>query len=384
MNLLKIIILVSLSFELHAKPCKKITQALQDLYPNHTKDMIVTRIENAKDKHKFMRGFIPYYYQEAYEARKSIPVHGKMKNTTGQIVGDAHVENFGFMINNEGKPILALNDFDDVAEAPLYLDVMRLSQSATYMADVKQGKLLAAYKKGLTDASYEFSGYINKLKAKAQEGGISCKADYAATKDGLRFSKKGEPNFVTTKTEISGIQKVLTDKYGPKAIIHDTYRTMKESGGSAYGNRFHVLAEFDGNVHFIELKEVFESGVVSQFAKTVPNDQRILSSRNVFLGNKFDQKLDVVSVEDKMYQLRFKSDGNKSIDFTKIKEKDLHKVIEDEFFVLGQLHRKSLASSPAKINEYMKDLNSVTVDEWEESVKVMKQKMKKAFDKAKE
>jgi hypothetical protein len=385
MNLLKLLILVSLTSQLHAKPCKKITNALRDLYPHHSKDMILTRVDHAKDTHKFIRGFIPYYYDVAWDLRKELPVHKKMKNTTGHVVGDAHVENFGFMINNDGKPLLALNDFDDVAEAPLYLDVLRLSQSASYMDDVKQAKVLAAYKKGLTEAPYEFSNFINKLKEKAIAGGINCKAEYASTKDGLKFTVKGEPNFVTSQSEMKNIEKVLKDKFGPKALMHDSYKTMKESGGSAYGSRFHILAEFDGNVHFIEFKEVFESGVVSQFAKTVPNDQRILTSRNVFLGNNFDQKLDVIKVEDKMYQLRFKSEGNKSIDFGKIKDKkEIHKVIEDEFFVLGQLHRKSLDNSPEKIQSYMKDLNSVSMDDWKESIDLMKQKMKKAFKKVKD
>ena len=375
---------LSYAIQLHAKPCKKMTQALQDLYPHHSQDMIGTRIDKAKNKHKFMRGFIPYYYQKAFEAKESIPVHAKMKKTTGQIVGDAHVENFGFIVNNDGRPVLALNDFDDVAEAPLYLDVLRLTQSASYIEDIKLNRLIAAYKKGLTNSSYEFSGYIKKLNAKAVKGGNICKADYSPTKNGIKFSNKTAPSFDASSAEQKAVKKILTDKYGSNVKFHDIYRTMKESGGSAYGNRFHVLAEFDGQMQFIELKEVFDTGVISQFAKANTNDQRILTSRDVFLGKHFDKKLDVVRVENKSYQLRFKSEGNKSIDFGKIDDKDVHNVIEDEFFILGQLHRKSLDSSPAKIKPYLDDLSSVTNDEWTESVKVMKQAMKKAYDEVNE
>ncbi len=381
MNGLKVLLLLLISFELHAKPCKNIIQAFLELYPHHDKEMIFTRLQNAKNKHKFMRGFIPYYYQEAYEARKLIPVHDKLKGTTGQIVGDAHVENFGFMINNDGKPILALNDFDDVAEAPLYLDVMRLSQSASYVDDVKQAKLIAAYKKGLEDSDYKFSAYIEKLKSKSEAGGVATKADYVKTDKGLEFTTKDLP---VTTLEVNEVEKVLKAKFGTKAKLHDLYKTMKASGGSAYGNRFHLLAEFDGKVHFIELKEIFDTGVVSQFAKATPNEQRILTARDTFLGNNFDQKLDVIEVDDVAFQLRFKSEGNKSIDFGKVDEKEVHKVIEDEFYVLGQLHRKSLKDSPKEIKAYVKDLNTVSIKEWEESVKVMKQKIKKAYDKATE
>lgn len=381
MTLLKLLLFLTLSFELHAKPCKNIIQAFLELYPHHDKEMILTRLQNAKNKHKFMRGFIPYYYQEAYEARKIIPVHKKLHGTTGQIVGDAHVENFGFMINNDGKPILALNDFDDVADAPLYLDVMRLSQSASYIEDIKQAKLIAAYKKGLQNSDYKFSGYIEKLKDKSKAGGVTSKADYTKTENGLRFTEKDLP---ISESEIAEVTKILKEKFGAGFRLHDSYKTMKASGGSAYGNRFHVLAEFDNKIHFIELKEIFDSGVVGKFAKVVTNEERILSARNTFLGDNFDNKLDVVKVDKTSFQLRFKSEGNKSIDFAKVDEKEVHKVIEDEFFVLGQLHRKSLNNSTKDVKSYVKDLDSVTTEEWEDSVKIMKEKIKKAFDKSKE
>ena len=62
-------------------------------------------------------------------------------------------------------------------------------------------------------------------------------------------------------------------------------------------------------------------------------------------------------------------------------EKDLPGVIEDEFYILGQLHRKSLRNNPSEISNYLADFDRVTTSEWEESVKLMKQKIKKAYDK---
>jgi hypothetical protein len=58
---LNIIFLLLLSLPLQAKPCKKVMTALLELYPEQSKKMLVTRIENAKNKHMFMRAFIPYY-----------------------------------------------------------------------------------------------------------------------------------------------------------------------------------------------------------------------------------------------------------------------------------------------------------------------------------
>ena len=372
----------ALSLQIEAKPCKKITNALLDLYPEHTKSIMVTRLENARDKHKFLRSFIPYYYQQVYKHADELPAFQKAKATQGHIAGDAHVENFGFLVDNNGKGVLGLNDFDDVAQSSLVLDVMRLSQSASYMdKELDHAKLIQSYMKGLKDGPHEYSAFVQKLSSKSNSGGHLTKAEYATTANGKSFSVRQAPTFATSADQKKVLQDLLKTKFGPNAVLHDSYRTMKESGGSAWGKRYHLLAEYDGQVHFIELKEAAGSGVVPELvSKAQTNKDRILDARDVFLGKNFDQKLDVVTFENESFQLRFKSEGNKSIDFGKLKAKDYPRLIEDEFYILGQLHRKSLAADPAKIERYSNDLNTITAKEWEATIKVMKQRIKKAFD----
>lgn len=382
---LNIFFLLLLSLPLQAKPCKKVMTALLELYPEQSKKMLVTRIENAKNKHMFMRAFIPYYYEEAFALKESLPVYDKMKKHVGQIVGDAHVGNFGYMVNNDGKSVLVLNDFDDVAEAPLFLDVMRLSQSASYVDDFKQAKLLEAYRKGVSGSGYEFSDFIQKLGAKAQKGGNKSKAEFTMTSAGPRFTAKSEPSKKIGPEIQTSLQSVFSEKFGKNAKLHDAYLTMKESGGSAFGTRYHALMEVEGEIHFVELKEIMDGGVVSHWlTKQVTNEERILNARQTFLGQGFDQKLDVVKVDGKTFQLRFKAEGNKSIDVKKALETELPGVIEDEFYILGQLHRKSLHNNPVEIKDYLTDFDRVTTSEWEESVKLMKQKIKKTYDKGNE
>lgn len=380
-----ILLLFIFSTPSEAKNCKNVLKDLLALYPEQNKTMMVARIENAKNKHMFMRAFIPYYYKHAYKMRKTLPVYDKLKNHVGQIVGDAHVGNFGFMVDNKGKSLLTLNDFDDVAEAPLFLDVMRLSQSASYVGDFKQSKLLDAYKKGLSGSDYGYSDYIKSLKAKSEKGSITTKADIEVTTRGPRFASKTEPAKALTKNQSTEIQNILKEKYGKETKIHDSYKTMKESGGSAFGTRYHTLMEVDGKMHFVEFKEIMDGGVVSQWLKKpVTNEERILNARRTFLGNNFNEKLDVVKIGDRSFQIRFKAKGNKSIDVKAVKDTHVEDVIADEFYTLGQLHRQSLAASGTKVSDYLKDFNSVTREEWEESVKIMKKEMKKAYNKGQE
>lgn len=370
-------ILVSQSSQ--AEPCRKALNNLLELYTSQNKEMLLIRIENASDKHKFLRSFIPYYYQRAYEVRETLPVYFRLSGHRGQIVGDAHVENFGFLINNKGKPKFTMNDFDDAADAPLFLDVLRLSQSASYVSDLKQAKALDAYKKGLMGKSKDFSPYTRKLEEKSLKASAASKAEYSMTKEGPRFSKKSEPFYPINSHEEIFIQDALQKKYGP-IKLHDSYRTMKESGGSAFGTRYHALAEVNGKIHFIEFKEIMEGGVVRNWTKTsVTEQQRVENAMNTLLAGEMKDYLDVVTLNQKPYQIRFKLEGNKSIDLGKVEKSGMNEVIEDEFFLLGQIHRTSLGGTDAAISPYLKDLKKIKTEEWEESVNIMKKEIKNIY-----
>lgn len=347
---------------------------------------MLTRFENASDKHKFLRSFIPYYYQEVEKSAADLPAMVKAGKTSGQIAGDAHVENFGFLTGNNGRSVFGVNDFDDVAQGPLVLDVMRLSQSASYMdKELDHAKLVKAYINGLSNGTHEYSNFITKLGEKSKAGGHLSKAEMKVVGNSKVFAVKQAPTFTTSEAQKEMFLEILKNKYGKNVKLHDSYRTMKESGGSAYGKRYHLLADIDGEEHFVELKEVMDSGVVPGLqTKKVSNTERILSARNTFLGDDFGNRLDVVSFENNKFQLRFKAEGNKGIDFTKIKTKEMGGVIKDEFYILGQLHRKSLGNNPEKIEAYLKDINSISAKDWDATIKLMRKKIGKAFDAANE
>lgn len=329
-----------------------------------------------------MRAFIPYYYQEAFALKKSLPVYKKLKDFKGVVVGDAHVGNFGFVANNKGKPGLTLNDFDDVAEAPLFLDVMRLSQSASYMVDRKQKKWIDAYKKGLEASPHEYSKYVQNLEKKAVAGGRNPKGEFTSTSDGLKFASRQEPATSIPPHLYPEIESSLKKKLGEDINIHDSYMTWKESGGSAFGTRYHILADVKGKPQFIELKEIQAPGVVPEWTGNPGNTaDRITKARDVFMGKNFEEVLDVVQVGKKPYQLRFKAKGNRSIDIEPLKPGEAELVVEDEFYLLGSLHRRSLQKS-GELTQYTNALNTVTTDDWVKSVVVMQERTKKGFKNA--
>jgi hypothetical protein len=72
-------------------------------------------------------------------------------------VGDIHVENFGTWHDGEGRLVWGVNDFDEAAEMPYVLDLVRLTTSAMLAGQAKVRldqpwqHVLAGYRKGLRD-----------------------------------------------------------------------------------------------------------------------------------------------------------------------------------------------------------------------------------------
>ena len=72
-------------------------------------------------------------------------------------VGDIHLENFGTWRDAEGRLVWGVNDFDEAAEMPYGIDLVRLATSVALSEDMRKGHLnescaaiLKGYQEGLT------------------------------------------------------------------------------------------------------------------------------------------------------------------------------------------------------------------------------------------
>jgi hypothetical protein len=359
--------------------CKPALANLLKLYREQNREMMLTRIENATNKHKFLRSFIPYYYNRAHRLREVLPVYQRLHRHRGQIVGDAHVENFGFLVDNRGRPRLTMNDFDDTAEAPLFLDVLRLSQSASYVSDVPKAAALEAYRQGLLNQQRPLSRYLRELQERASRGGLRSKADFEIRRGQVRFRERQRPSFDTTPAEVTALETALREKF-PGAALQDSYRTMKESGGSAFGTRYHALVQINGETQLVEFKEILSGGVLPPWSSRMPDGDRVRRGQARVLGEEFDRNLDVVNLNGRAFQLRIKVRGNQSIDLSEVRGRDIPAVIQDEFYLLGQLHRNSLGGTDAGVSAYAADLARVSTDDWEASVRIMKREIRRVYD----
>lgn len=77
-----------------------------------------------------LRGAAPLYYEVLASAPELCPD----TDGTGWVVGDAHVENFGAFQPDGDRPVFDLNDFDETAIGPMWLDTLRLATSVLLAA----------------------------------------------------------------------------------------------------------------------------------------------------------------------------------------------------------------------------------------------------------
>ena len=104
----------------------------------------------ARNAFRFLRAT---YYRWAETILDICPELGDAPSVLA--VGDIHIENFGTWRDEEGRLVWGVNDFDDAAEMPYVLDLVRLAASAVLARQegIKVsdpcGRILAGYGKGL-------------------------------------------------------------------------------------------------------------------------------------------------------------------------------------------------------------------------------------------
>jgi hypothetical protein len=141
--------------------------------------------DNLREKHKKMakNPFVflrATYWRWAETIFETCP--GLADAPTVLAVGDIHLENFGTWRDADGRLVWGVNDFDEAAEMPYAVDLVRLATSAVLAADAESLRvqdmcepILEGYEKGLTspravvlDQKYEWLREAVEVKDKAR------------------------------------------------------------------------------------------------------------------------------------------------------------------------------------------------------------------------
>ena len=87
----------------------------------------------------FYRGSAHLFFEDAAADGLVVPNTWKNQSVDTWITGDWHIENIGFYGNGHHEAIFDFNDFDEVAVAPYYYDLLRFGTSLYLLNDVAPG-----------------------------------------------------------------------------------------------------------------------------------------------------------------------------------------------------------------------------------------------------
>jgi uncharacterized protein (DUF2252 family) len=184
MTLLGILLTLGISLQSFAD------SPLQDV----TYNFDAKKLDAAKDPFKFLRTYVDYYYLLTKANRAVLPSLDVNWKTAAWCVGDAHPENFGFLIQNDGSSIFTMNDVDDSGPCPAVLDLFRLMVSARlYEKNIKLGRLTEAYLTGLQGQSFKMPAALQSILARSQKKGTHPSPDKVSKNRLIRDQNTLEP-----------------------------------------------------------------------------------------------------------------------------------------------------------------------------------------------
>lgn len=355
-------------------------------YPEQTREFIIQRLENCDNVHSFIRSFIPFYYYRFNELAFNFRNYQNLKSFKGLILGDAHVENFGFLTTDKNKLLFGFNDLDDVAKAPYITDLYRHYVSTRLSnVEISLEDYVKIYQLGINEKKYTYGNYFNQLKNESTEdiGKLSKKyVDLESKKFKAYLGSKNEVSLLSA-SELSKVSRLLKTQLGKEFQVLDSYRYFKVTGGSASMDRIELLINSNGKIEWIELKEQQASGLKTLADADILSDSiKIEHINKIFFDKQLSNSFKLLRYNSKVYLLRFRKSSNKGIEISEVSSKEREILIYDEVYTLGRIHALSL-KNPVKLS-LTNSIDEIDLKQFDKETKLIINQMKVDFEKAKE
>ncbi|MBC7714051.1 MAG: DUF2252 family protein [Rhizobacter sp.] len=340
-----------------------------------------TKLDASADSFHFLRSFVDYYYDLIPANLKSLHLATEAARFSGWCAGDAHPENFGTLIQENGNIIFSINDMDDSGPCPVAWDFLRLAVSSKlYMPKLNISSLVSSYQKGLSGEVVSAPLEIQNLLSAGKKSG---EAVNPKDLDGERLKRKKEMNEVSGEVRnviVSDLQKLFSSKdFEIEAIkVIDIVSTSKIGGGSGGLLRYEILcSRANGNLVHLELKELTTPGMAIVATEKIPEQSlRIMKTAKIEQGADVSHFYNVFVVNGKTMLLRPKFYGdigvNLASDLSGNSETDL---IIYEAYILGSIHSKTVDAKG-----YKQALEHLNPGDWEADVSAFTKQFNKKFD----
>lgn len=338
------------------------------------------RVSEAKNPFKFFRAFVDYYYFLAQANKDQNTPLITLDSHTGWCVGDAHIENFAFLVQTDGKSIFTINDLDDAGPCPVIYDYFRfVVGTQLYSPNVEILKLNEAYYKGINGDTMLLPSVLEQAKELSESLGTSLSKKIKNN----RLHRDSESRELTP-TELQELTQILKSyrKFNLLNMrILDSIATQKHGGGSSGLQRFEVLAQIQGQLFHLELKEQITPSLHPMASDFIPSHgKRIDYTIQLEQGPLAHPLYGHLSVLGKDFLLRPKFIGNIGVEAGKSPSANDLEVIYYEAYTLGLLHRHTVTN----IGEYNNRLKSLNQNEFEKLAQTYVIKIQEKFNQLKQ
>ena len=338
------------------------------------------KLDAAKDPFHFLRSYVDYFYLLVQANRGSLQAVSAVDNIPGWCVGDAHPENFGVLIQNNGSSLFTMNDVDDSGPCPVVLDLYRLmASSRLYDVNTKLDKLVQAYAAGLQGQAYEVPPPVAVMIAKSKKKGTAPDPEKVS---GDRLVRDGSMQDLTgvELVQIKTALYALSGSLSPRVKLLDAVSTSKIGGGSGGLLRYEVLLDNGGALLHLEFKEEVPPSIYPVAAGQIPGTpQRISTTILMGQGAGASALYHVVTVAGKYMLIRPRFDGNVGMSLDKQSDKDNKDIIRYEAYVLGKIHGRSVQSS----GNWSRRILNIPDAAWENDVDLMTRQFELKFSQLK-
>lgn len=337
------------------------------------------KLQAAKDPFYFFRSFVDLFYLVYKANPSSFPLVKKLSTVQGWCAGDAHLENFGALLQQNRQPLFTINDMDDSGPCPIVLDLFRFLVSAQLAdSDIKIEKALVAYVKGLQRKNIEVPSAIRGIFSKSESFGFN--PSESKVKNG-KFIRESGANEVTA-AERQSLQAILKGYQGvlvPNPILLDVIKETKVGGGSGGLLRYQVLLNNGGQVLHFEFKELVTPAIYSVATAVPTAADRIKASLAVDQGVGASQFYRVVQLAGKDLLIRPRFAGNIGVSLNKLADSEEKEVVYFEAYTLGLVHLRAISDH----SSWIKMLNAISVGDFIQEVKLMAGYFKKKYQEVK-
>lgn len=339
-------------------------------------DFPASKIEAAKNPYRLLRSVVDYFYLLANANQKNLPIVTSHLSTSAWCMGDAHQENFGFILLDNGKSIFTINDFDDAGPCPAILDLFRFMVSARlFDKDIQLTPLMDAYLAGLQLQDYKMPPELKKLNEKSLKDGRAPRASKVKDNRLVRDDASTEPT-AAEQNEIKKSLAYLKPFLSTEPKILDIIATAKIGGGSGGLQRYEVLLEDKKQLIHLEFKEQVMPAIYPVATEKLPSQlDRVMTTLANTQGANRSFYYNVVAVGGKTMLIRPRFDGNVGISLGKKANTEDKAIIRYEAYTLGVIHARSIASIPS----WAKALQGLSPKAWDQEVSAMVQQFESKF-----